>query len=92
VEDRRYIARAAVVALVGNRTLSQRFLDFETFDTEAPATTRPQAGALAWIDEETRHVPLALRSTRTKFDTRSGLTRHSASLAALRELARRLSG
>jgi len=35
-------------------------LDFETFDSEAQATARAQAGALAWIDEETGYVPLAL--------------------------------
>ena len=58
-EDGRYMARAAVVGR-GGRTLSQRFLDFETFDTEAQATARAQARALAWIDEETRYVPLAL--------------------------------
>jgi hypothetical protein len=51
-EDGRYMARAAVVVLGGNRTQSQRFLDFETFDTEAEATARAQAGARAWIDAE----------------------------------------
>ena len=44
MEDGRYMARAAVVARGGSRTLSQRFLDFETFDTEAEATARAQAG------------------------------------------------
>jgi hypothetical protein len=43
--DGRYMARAAVVMRNGSRTLSQRFLDFETFDTEAEATARAQAGA-----------------------------------------------
>ena len=52
-EAGRYMARAAVVGRSGGRTLSQRFLDFETFDSEAQATARAQAGALAWIDEET---------------------------------------
>ena len=59
-EDGRYMARAAVVGRSEGRTLSQRFLDFETFDSEAQATARAQAGALAWIDEETGYVPLAL--------------------------------
>ena len=59
-EDGRYMARAAVVGRSGGRTLSQRFLDFETFDSEVEATARAQAGALAWIDEETGYVPLAL--------------------------------
>jgi hypothetical protein len=52
MEDGRYMARAAVVVLGGNRTQSQRVLDFETFDTEAEATARAQAGARAWIDAE----------------------------------------
>jgi hypothetical protein len=60
IEDDRYMARAAVVVRGEGRTLSQRFLDFESFDTEAQATARAQAGALAWIGEETRYVPLAL--------------------------------
>ena len=60
MEDGRYVARAAVVGRGGGRTLSQRFLDFETFDTEAQATARAQAGAVAWIGEETRCVPLSL--------------------------------
>ena len=59
-EDGRYVARAAVVGRSGGRTLSQRFLDFETFDTEAQASARAEAGARAWIDEETGYVPLAL--------------------------------
>jgi hypothetical protein len=59
MEDGRYIARAAVVGHSG-RTLSQRFLDLETFDTEERASARAQAGARAWIDEEMWDVPLAL--------------------------------
>ena len=61
-EDGRYMARAAVVGRSEGRTLSQRFLDFETFDTEAKASARAQAGARAWIDEEKWDVPLALPS------------------------------
>ena len=59
-DDARYKARAAVMALGGSRTRFQRFLDFETFDTKAEATARAQAGAMAWIDEETRYAQLAL--------------------------------
>src|SRR6478672_6213351 len=59
-EDGRYIARAAVVRRSGGHTLSQRFLDFETFDTAAKASARAHAGARAWIDEEMWDVPLAL--------------------------------
>ena len=66
MEDGRYMARAAVVVLGGNRTRSQRFLDFETFDTEAEATARAQAGARAWIDAEMSYVPLALPTNLSK--------------------------
>jgi len=62
IEDDRYMARAAVVVRGEGRTLSQRFLDFETFDTEANASARAQAGARAWIDEEMWDAPLALPS------------------------------
>ena len=62
MEDGRYVARAAVVGRGGGRTLSQRFLDFETFDTEAKASARAQAGARVWIDEEMWDAPLALPS------------------------------
>ena len=60
MDDGRYRACAAVVGRGESRTLSQRFLDFETFDTEAKASARAQAGARAWIDEEMWDVPLAL--------------------------------
>jgi len=66
MEDGRYMARAAVVARGGSRTLSQRFLDFETFDTEAEATACAQAGARAWIDEEMLYVQLALPASLSK--------------------------
>jgi hypothetical protein len=59
-EDGRYVARAAVVGRRDSRALSQRFLDFETFASETEAIARAQAGARAWIDEETSYVPLAL--------------------------------
>ncbi len=61
-EDGRYMARAAVVGRSGGHTLSQRFLDFETFDAEAKAKARAHAGARAWIDEAMWDVPLALPS------------------------------
>ena len=64
--DGRYMARAAVVPLSGPRTLFQRSLDFETFDTESAAPARAQAGARAWIDEEMLHVPLALPTNLSK--------------------------
>jgi len=60
MEDGRYKACAAVVGRGGSNTLSQRFLDFGTFESEAEATARAQAGARAWIDEEMWFVPLSL--------------------------------
>jgi len=60
MEDGRYMARAAVVGRRESRTLSQHFLDFETFESKAEATARAQAGARAWIDEEMWYAPLAL--------------------------------
>ena len=61
-DDGRYKARAAVMPLSGSRTLFQRFLDFETFETKAEATARAHAGAGAWIDEELRRFALPNRS------------------------------
>ena len=60
MEDGRYKACAAVVGRGGSNTLSQRFLDFGTFESEAEATARAQAGARAWVDEDMWDVPLAL--------------------------------
>ena len=60
MEDGRYRACAAVVGRGESRTLSQRFLDFGTFESEGEATACAQAGARAWIDEQVWDVPLAL--------------------------------
>ena len=60
MDDGRYRACAAVVGRGGGHTLSQRFLDFGTFESEAEATARAQAGARAWVDEDMWDVPLAL--------------------------------
>ena len=49
-DDGRYRARVAIVALEGANTRSQRFLDLETFRTEAEARQRTTAAAVAWID------------------------------------------
>lgn len=51
-EDGRYKARAAIISLEGTRTRSQRFLDFETFRTQAEAQARALAAARAWIDAD----------------------------------------
>ena len=65
LDDGRYRACAAVVGRGESRTLSQRFLDFGTFESEAEATARAQAGARAWIDEQVCDVPLALPTNYT---------------------------
>ena len=59
-EDGRFRARAAIVALEGTRTRSQRFLDLETFKTREEASVRVQAAAMAWIDSDIVRDRLAL--------------------------------
>jgi hypothetical protein len=52
-EDGRFRARVAIMALSGDRTRSQRFVDFEVFSTEALADERAIAGGREWIDTHT---------------------------------------
>ncbi|MGH8264271.1 MAG: hypothetical protein ACRET4_12385 [Steroidobacteraceae bacterium] len=59
-DDARYKARVAIMALDGSRTRSQRFLDLETFRTEAEASARALAGAMEWIDAQAGPDRLAL--------------------------------
>jgi hypothetical protein len=59
-DDGRYKARAAIMALDGTRTRSQRFLDLETFKTKAEASARVVMGAMAWIDADLGPDRLAL--------------------------------
>ena len=59
-DDGRYKARAAIMALDGSRTRSQRFLDLETFKTKAEANARVLTGAMAWIDTDLVADRLAL--------------------------------
>lgn len=67
-DEGRYKARAAITALDGSRTRSQRFLDLETFKTKAEANARVLAGAMAWIDANLRQDPLALPTNFVPFD------------------------
>jgi len=67
-ESGRFKARAAIMALGGERTRSQRFLDLETFATEEEATARVVAAARAWIDADVGHDRLALPSSFMPFD------------------------
>jgi len=59
-DDGRYRARVAIVALDGENIRSQRFLDLETFRTEAEARERTDAAAMAWIDRAIKPEQLSL--------------------------------
>ena len=67
-EAGRFKARAAIMALDGGRTRSQRFLDLETFNTQAEASARVAAAAKAWIDADLGQDKLALPSGFMPFD------------------------
>jgi hypothetical protein len=58
IEEGRFRARVAIMVLSGDRTRSQRFLDFEAFATEGEADERAIAGGQEWIDEQIRHDKL----------------------------------
>ena len=45
-------ARVAVMALDGQRTRSQRFLDMEVFPDRPQADARALAGGMEWIDAQ----------------------------------------
>ena len=64
----RFKARAAIMALDGGRTRSQRFLDLETFNTEAEARARVAVAAKAWIDSDLGQDKLALPSSFMPFE------------------------
>jgi hypothetical protein len=59
-EGGRFRARVAIMSLDGSRTRSQRFLDLETFRTEAEANKRAMAAAVEWIDAESGKDQLGL--------------------------------
>ena len=60
MENGRYRARVAIMALDGSQTRSQRFLDLEVFQTLEEAGERVVAVARAWIDANEGHDQLAL--------------------------------
>ena len=68
VDDGRYRAKVAIMGLEGVRTRSQRFLDLETFATEAEASVRALSGARAWIDENLGRDQLSLPTNFGPFD------------------------
>jgi len=60
MENGRYRARVAIMALDGTRTRSQRFIDLEVFSTQEEAGDRVVAIARAWIDANAENDQLAL--------------------------------
>lgn len=59
-DDGRFQARVAIMALSSTRTRSQRFLDLETFSTEAEADARSIAAAEEWVDSHSVDEGLSL--------------------------------
>ena len=68
MENGRYRARVAIMALDGSRTRSQRFLDLEIFHTRAEAGDRVVAVARAWIDANADSDQLALPTNFSSLD------------------------
>ena len=68
MENGRYRARVAIMALDGSRTRSQRFLDLELFPTREEAGERVVAVARAWIDANTGRDQLALPTNFSPLD------------------------
>jgi hypothetical protein len=57
IEGGRFQSRAAVIALGGSRTNSQRFLDFDVFTSEAKADDFAIEEAKEWVDSQLRVPP-----------------------------------
>ena len=68
LENGRYRARVAIMALDGTRTRSQRFIDLEVFATREDASERVVTVARAWIDANAGHDQLALPTTFSALD------------------------
>ena len=60
LDNGRYRARVAIMAIDGERTRSQRFIDLEVFNTQEEANERVVTVARAWIDENAGIDRLAL--------------------------------
>jgi len=65
--DGGFESRVAVLALSGERTRQQRFLDFESYATEEMAVQRAIEGAKEWIDIELGRQNLAYLPGSTDF-------------------------
>ncbi|MDQ6638462.1 MAG: hypothetical protein M3Z15_02205 [Pseudomonadota bacterium] len=68
MENGRYRARVAIMALDGTRTRSQRFIDLEVFDTLAEAGERVVTVARAWVDANAGRDNLALPTNFSPLD------------------------
>ena len=68
MENGRYRARVAILALDGTRTRSQRFIDLETFNSREEAGARVVTVARAWIDANAGSDQLALPTNFTPLD------------------------
>jgi hypothetical protein len=68
LDNGRYRARVAIMALDGSRTRSQRFLDLEVFHTPEEAGERVVAVARAWIDANVGRDQLALPTNFSPLD------------------------
>ena len=68
MENGRYRARVAIMALEGTRTRSQRFIDLEVFLTPEEAGERVVTVARAWIDANAGHDQLALPTNFSPLD------------------------
>jgi hypothetical protein len=61
--EQRFQARVVITALGGDKTRSQRFLDLETFDSEAAAIERAHEAGIQWIDANDRQpIPTSVTS------------------------------
>ena len=54
LDDGRYRARATIVSLGTEKTVSQRFLDLAIFDTFADAAEHGHQAAIGWVEAELR--------------------------------------
>ena len=59
----RYRARVVIMALDGERTRSQRFVDLDCFDTKMEADRLAIEGGKAWVDTQIRQDQLMGQST-----------------------------
>jgi hypothetical protein len=54
LEDGRFQARVAITALASDKTLAQRFLDLDVFDSRDEAVQQAIRSGMEWIDSNQR--------------------------------------